>query len=396
MYRKIKILFIAQDILKKELGGPKVVIELAEAINRIGHFATVVGPKEIERFLLQNFIPIEKTYASNINKYLQVVAENYDIIDVDANYLYDYQTIKGKGGPLIVTRSVLFIPHLQIIKWPQVKTYKNKIGEFIRKMRYGNLQELKIIRFYQSLKKADLINVSNHKDVEMLLSDGFPRDNIIQIPYGLSDAKRKSLNKLANLPKKGNKIAFIGTFDFRKGCLDIVKIFTEIKKQIPDAELSLLGTKGLFQTRKKVFSFFPKSLRNSVTVIPEFQESDLPELLKEFKVGLFPSYLEGFGFSVIELFSAGIPVIAYDAPGPSSILSDQFLVPPGDWISMAKKLIFYLKNDNERKQVQNYFIQSSGRYDWKDIAKATVEEYIKKLESRNNMILQSDLATKAL
>lgn len=382
----MKILFVAQTILRRELGGPKVVIELCEAINKIGHEATVVGPEEINLYLQNHHVPTSNNYASNIKKYLLLISNNYDVIDVDANHLFEYLSVEKEPIPLIVARSVLFIPHLKKIKWPTRKTLKNYIGATLRNFLHGNLQKKEIEKFNKSIHNADLINVSNDKDVEILLTEGHSNEKIICLPYGIFDYKRKELNKLANISKKGNNIVFIGTFDFRKGCIDIPKIFEEIKRQIPDAQLTLLGAKGLFQKKKNMYSFFPKRLRKSVTIIPEYKESELPKLLENFKIGIFPSYLEGFGFSVIELMASGIPVVAYNAPGPSSILPPKYMVPSGDWKALSDKAIYLLSTKSTIENAQIELLKKSSDFDWNIIGHNTLALYKKHLLNKLNTV----------
>ncbi|MEK6481695.1 glycosyltransferase family 4 protein [Catalinimonas sp. 4WD22] len=383
MQRKLNILFIAQDSLKKELGGPKVVMELGEAISKLGHQVTVIDPIIIAEHLRKESIKVSNIWAENVKEYLLSIPEQYDIIDVDANFLYPLIR-ENKDKTLIVARSVLLIPHLEDIKFPRRRTIKSIASELFRMILFGNPQKTKIARFYLSLDQADIISVSNHKDVLKLIQKGYPKDKIVNLPFGIEKKKKEAFHRIANEPRCSNKVAFIGTFDFRKGCIDIPKIFANVKEHIPDADLTLFGAKGLFQTEKKIYSFFPKYLRESVSVKLSFREEELPELLKKYKVGMFPSYLEGFGFSVIELCSAGIPVIAYDAPGPSSILSPEYLVSSGDWKSMAEKLIFYLRNEKKWSTAHREMIQLSEKYDWKLIGEQTVEIYSKKLKEKVN------------
>ncbi|MDN3688874.1 glycosyltransferase family 4 protein [Cyclobacterium jeungdonense] len=378
MMTKLKILFIAQFYLKKELGGPKVVIELAEAINEIGHKADVVGIQEVEDYLKNNNLNLKETYALNIKTYLESKIYDYDVVDVDANNLYEYKKETKEKKPLIVARSVLFIPHLNDIKWPYKINTLGLIKAYIKKFLYGDLQKKSIDNFYKSLNVADLINVSNYKDGELLISKNYSKERIIILPYGISDTKRFFLNQSSLVPKHRNKILFLGTFDYRKGCLDIPQIFSEIKKKIPNADLTLMGTKGLYQ-EDEVLKFFPKSVKKFITIIPEFEESELPELLKDFRIAIFPSYLEGCPFSILELIAAGIPVIAYNSPGSSTILPNEFLVTPGDWKQIANKVSFYLKDSKSCEAAKAKLIERSKIFNWSIIATDTVNAYLKEL-----------------
>jgi glycosyltransferase involved in cell wall biosynthesis len=62
---------------------------------------------------------------------------------------------------------------------------------------------------------------------------------------------------------------------------------------------------------------------------------------------MFPSYMEGFGLGVLEKLASGIPVIAYDVPGPRDVLTHTMMVPVGDWRLMAERLREVLCGDDE-------------------------------------------------
>lgn len=378
MEPKLKILLIAQYYLKRELGGPKAVIELAEAINRIGHKADVIGIQEVEDFIKKNSLNINKTYALNIRTYLEYKINDYDVVDVDANNLYEYKRNERAKKPLIVARSVLFIPHLNDIIWPYKKNILGLIKRQFKNLLYGDLQKKSINNFYKSLDVADLINVNNDRDVQKLIIDNYPINKIIYMPCGLDSERWLKLNNISNSLKNRNKIVFLGTFDYRKGCIDIPKVFSEVKKKFPNTDLTLMGTKGLFQM-DEVLNFFPNSLKKFITIIPEFKESALPDLLKEFKIAIFPSYLEGFGLSVLEVMAAGIPVIAYNSPGPSSILPNEFLVAPGNWKEMANKVSFYLQDSKSYEAAKVKIIERSKFFNWDVIAKDTIDAYLMNL-----------------
>ena len=80
----------------------------------------------------------------------------------------------------------------------------------------------------------------------------------------------------------------------------------------------------------------------SVQCLATYDPAELPRLLADCTVGLFPSYVEGFGLAVLEQLAAGIPTIAYDVPGPSQILHskrDLLLTPVGDAKTIAERAL---------------------------------------------------------
>ena len=73
--------------------------------------------------------------------------------------------------------------------------------------------------------------------------------------------------------------------------------------------------------RYKVESFFEFENRTLLNIVPTYNTLELNELLKNVKVGISPSYIEGFGLAIVEQLACGIPVVAYKVPGPKDILN---------------------------------------------------------------------------
>src|SRR6185295_5332692 len=83
-------------------------------------------------------------------------------------------------------------------------------------------------------------------------------------------------------------IAFVGTFDERKGAADFPEIVEQVVAAVPAAKFKLLGTAGLTTSVDQVLRSFPRSMRAAIDVIPQFDPDDLPKLLSDCAVGMFP------------------------------------------------------------------------------------------------------------
>ena len=104
-----------------------------------------------------------------------------------------------------------------------------------------------------------------------------------------------------------------------------------------------------------------------------FSPESIQELLAGQHAALFPSYYEGFPFSVQETLAAGIPTIAYDTPGAHDLLSKEWLVKAGDIENMCIQLSQIITDpDNaERKNARSLIRQ----YNWKKISRDTLKCY---------------------
>ena len=161
----------------------------------------------------------------------------------------------------------------------------------------------------------------------------------------------------------------------RKGSRDWPEIIRAILNVVPDARFAFLGTISDEQT---VLRDLQLSSRASTRCVISYEPQELPNLIAECAVGLFPSYIEGFGISVIEQLAAGIPTVAYDVPGPGHIFGNdrEFLVPAGDTRSLASRAIEILRMteaDYEALSAKSRDI--AARFRWEQIAADTIREY---------------------
>jgi glycosyltransferase involved in cell wall biosynthesis len=112
----------------------------------------------------------------------------------------------------------------------------------------------------------------------------------------------------------------------------------------------------------------------------------LPALLAAATVGAFPGYLEGFGFGVLEMLAAGLPTVAYDAPGPREMMRLQAIptaVPLGDVGRFADLLVDLLALPAERyAECSADSSRVAAQFSWRQIARATAATY---LEARDRL-----------
>lgn len=69
---------------------------------------------------------------------------------------------------------------------------------------------------------------------------------------------------------------------------------------------------------------------------------------------LLPSYNEGFPIAIIEAMSAGLPIITTPVGGIPDVIKDEqsgFLINPGDYASMAQRILTLASNSSLRKRM---------------------------------------------
>jgi glycosyltransferase involved in cell wall biosynthesis len=129
----------------------------------------------------------------------------------------------------------------------------------------------------------------------------------------------------------------------------------------------------------------------NVRHVPSFDPKELPQLLASATVGVFPSYIEGFGLAVLEQLAAGIPTVAYDVPGPRQILDslgDAALAPIGDTSALSTRAIEILRTDlksYERLRQESFMI--AAKFSWPEIAEATLRAYRRAFDATTGAII---------
>lgn len=352
------------------MGASKALIELAEEMRALGWECDLLSPFDLHPEGSRN-----GEYSEHLRRHLRRHADEYDVVDYDHNHL-PYPRGEFSESTLFVARSVLLTRHLDRIKIPSSKRLKSRIGHLVRGRRFEARQRADRRRADVTVHAADLVNVLNYDDRAELVSFGVPAEKIVVIPVGMSRARRPLFDAVSSAPPAEPKVAFVGTFDNRKGAADFPRIVSEVCAAVPGVKFRLLCT---FRGEADVLASFPKRLRSEVEVIPLCSPEKLHEMLAPCSIGVFPSYLEGFPFAVLEMLAASIPVIAYDSPGPPMMLPPEHLVTPGDTRAMSGKVIELLKDKARLAAARARARESSRPFCWQSIARQTSDVYAERL-----------------
>ncbi|PPS42806.1 glycosyltransferase family 4 protein [Chroococcidiopsis sp. TS-821] len=372
----MKILFCSQCNLTRSLGGAKVLVELSEELSKLGWECKAISPLDVSSVSGKQLTWTArlKQYPEFLRQYLQAHATEYDVIDYDHEYL-PYPRSEFSSQTLFVARSVLLLHHFGKIQIPEERTWKSKLRSFIKK-KDNSYFDKRIKAAHTTMCEADIINVSNNQDYDELVQAGIAKEKIYILPFGISSSRRQLFDEISSFPPTTPTVAFVGTFDPRKGSVEFPEIVKAICTQIPQVKFRLLGTAGLYQTKAEVLSQFPAHLRNKLEIIPHFSPETLPNLLAPCSVGIFPSYVEGFPFGVLEMLAASIPVIAYNSPGAPMMLPSEYLVPRGDSKSMSEKVIHLLSDRDKLISARIWAKQHSQQFSWQKVADQTSQIYL--------------------
>ena len=192
-------------------------------------------------------------------------------------------------------------------------------------------------------------------------------DNIMVIPNSLGIIPQTT-SSLSN-----KKVIAVGRFTFQKGFERLIEAWKIVNSTYQDWRLEIIGQgedRLMLQNKIKHLG-----LENVVTL--QEPRKDIYEIYSDASILAFPSRYEGFGLVIIEAFSFGIPVVAYDCLcGPKDIITDGkdgFLVAEGDVNNMSNRIMYLIKNEDLRKAMGAAAKETSKKYYEETIMKRWVK-----------------------
>ncbi|MFB2838103.1 glycosyltransferase family 4 protein [Floridanema evergladense] len=366
----------------RNLGGSRVQLELADEFQAMGH--------EVEKFDYYDAFPktisslLGKIYRSSFSAkakaFVQANAHRFDIIDAhQGNLPFSKEELGFKG--LLVARSVgLYafydeFAHLEKTKWPPKKK-RTRIKNWLHSWRSkkGNYECLR------SLQTCDLINLPNHDELAYAGDVLGLGEKSFVFPFGLSPQRQQAFAEViqpAGVRLNNKQVVFIGTWGTRKGSRDWAEIIKSVKAKVCDVRFLFLGS-GF--SAKFVLEDLNLTANEGIEIIPQFTSDELPNFLSGATVGAFPSYIEGFGFAVLEKLACGLPTVAYDVPGPREMLGnfeENFMVVPGDREGFSNQIVKLLTLEASKySRLSQRCVEVAQMFCWRKIAQDTLKVYI--------------------
>jgi glycosyltransferase involved in cell wall biosynthesis len=235
----------------------------------------------------------------------------------------------------------------------------------------------------QAVKRADkIIAVSHHTKKDLIRILKVPPEKIeviheapspIFYPYDKKKAQAR-LKQQYGITKKF--IYHLGNIEPRKNLIVLLEAFTRVCQDLgKEYQLVVSGQKGWLT--RSLNQFFKKySARDQVIFTGYVPMEDLPLFMNGAEVFVFPSLYEGFGLPVLEAMSCGTPIISSNCSSiPEIVGSAGILVDPNDIHALADRIIYLLKNEEERGRLSQLGKEQAARFLWNEVARKTLIVY---------------------
>lgn len=309
-------------------GAEKMLTELLPAQKKLGHDISIIILGTYDSFLVEslekNSINIilssrKKLYSLYNIFFLRKYASKYDIVHVHlfpSLYYGIFLKLFGSQLTLIYTEHnthnkrrnkpiFKYIERIIYSQYTRIVSISDETDCCLKRWLYGN-----------NLSKEDEARFSIiHNGIDITKYQRLPRirensetEKIIMMVSRFSKQKDQgTLIKAFSLlePQKNNlQLVFVGDGDYRKSMEDLSK------ELVVEKYTFFLGTR-----------------------------EDIPELMSTAYIGIQSSFWEGFGLTAVEFMAAGVPLIASDVKGLSSVVKDAgILFRTGDYMQLSNIL----------------------------------------------------------
>jgi glycosyltransferase involved in cell wall biosynthesis len=201
-------------------------------------------------------------------------------------------------------------------------------------------------------KRADLfLAVSEFIAKRAVAQRGISADRI-RVHYIGVDAEKFRPSAVS---KRQQRVLFVGRLVEKKGCEFLIKAMASVQRELPEAELIVIGDGPLRQELEnnargslKKFNFM--GVQSSAAVQQQMQEA---ALLCVPSVTASDGDSEGLPIAVYEAQASGLPVAAFASAGiPEAITHGEtgFLAPERDWQQLGAYIALLLKSAELRER----------------------------------------------
>lgn len=214
-------------------------------------------------------------------------------------------------------------------------------------------------RFFEkmALKGADgLISVSRF--TADTTREIFSLEKPIEIIPNSIDVNRFSTREEEVVP---NRILYYGSLIRKKGVLELAKIFNQVIKEVPQAELYLIGkdVQDIFEQRSTLELFrenLSPQATGQVVYIPEVSYAEIGEHIGRAAVVVLPSFAEALPMTWLEAMAMEKALVTSNIGWAKEVMIDRetgYTVDPNDHRAYAGKIVALLNYPRIAEEMGN-------------------------------------------
>ena len=219
-------------------------------------------------------------------------------------------------------------------------------------------------------RKIPLIAISESTRQE-LLSHGYQPENVFLVPCAVNHA---TYSQLPGVKRTYPMIGYIGRIKKYKSVDHLLRAFTIVLKEIPQAKLVVIGEGD----SKLAFEQLSHELQidHATTFTGFLPLEEKIRLLNQMQLIVNTSAKEGWGLTVTEANACGTPAVASDVPGLRDAVKDGetgLLYEYGNIEQLAEKIMLLLRDEHLRSRLSTGALAYAQSLTWDTSAKIMLD-----------------------
>ncbi|KXH72299.1 MAG: hypothetical protein AM326_03680 [Candidatus Thorarchaeota archaeon SMTZ-45] len=147
-------------------------------------------------------------------------------------------------------------------------------------------------------------------------------------------------------------IAFLGRLESMKAVDLFPEMLSLLKSDFPSLRFLMTGEGSL--RNQLLDDFERKDVSDMVDYLGVVNTEQVPNLINQSRVFIYPSREEPFGLSILEAMACGVPVVTTNVFGPSEIITnnvDGLTVPPDNVRELVRAIVTLLQDKRLREKI---------------------------------------------
>ncbi len=249
----------------------------------------------------------------------------------------------SKGG--LIARLAVIGKKTKVLYTPQAFSYlstDNKVK------RYIFLSAEKILKYFNSI----LLASSHSEQIRAIKEVGYKEKQTILFNNAIEPIKITELEIEQTWPD--NYLCTVGRPSYQKRLDMMIKVIAELKKEIPDIHLVIMGVGFYSPELNKIKTLIQKlDIEKNISLLEWTDQQNVYYIIKHSQLYISTARYEGLPYSIIEALALGKPVVATDVDGNRDLIIDNyngFLVPGDDVLDMKNKILKIINKPEKLKE----------------------------------------------
>ncbi|MEM9077107.1 MAG: glycosyltransferase family 1 protein [Bacteroidota bacterium] len=274
--------------------------------------------------------------------------------------------------PLITTlHDIIYLESISLFK--KEGTWYQKLGNMYR--RYCVPPVVK--------RSKKVITVSNYEKKRINNHFGFTDNRLTAIYNGVGDHFKKvtdlgTLNTIKEKYQLPDKFFFfLGNTDPKKNTKGVLKAFASFNKQYPDQYKLVMLDYDLMELDKLLSNLRIGEIKDLIHLTGYVQNADLPAIISQSTVFLYPSLRESFGIPILEGMACGVPVITSNTSSMPEVAGEDsaLIIDPFDPGQITDALVTLVEDHALANLLVEKGIERAKNFSWQAMAKNVLELY---------------------